>query len=99
MNLYFAKMTADYWCAKNKLQEEAKIAARAVDRMLVEESRLDEFIGNLFAAIEKLNQKHPRCNPLELQRFDGTVPINGTDKFFFIDGVFHIAIYQAKEDK
>ncbi len=99
MSMYFSKLTADYWCPKNKLQEEAKMIAHKADRKLVPETKLDEFIGNLYAAIEKLNQKYHRSVPLQLQRIDSPVPINDTDKFFFIDRVFHIAIYQIKEDK
>jgi hypothetical protein len=96
MSMYFFKTTEVNWRVKNKLQEEAQKIAHDVDRKLVKETKLDEFIEGLYGEIEKLNQKHYRCTPLQLQRFDSPIPINDYDKFFFIDGVFHIAIFKAK---
>ncbi len=96
MSMYFLKTTAVHWRVKNKLQEEAQKIAHEVDCKLVKETKLDEFIESLYDEIEMLNQKHIRCTPLQLQRFDSPIPINNYDKFFFIDGVFHIAIYKAK---
>ena len=93
MNLFFSKVTADHWCPKNKLQEEAQAAARDMDCILVPESKMKDFGDEVFRRIDELNKKYHRCNPLKLYKWK---PDRHED-CFMIDGVFTLSMYQVKE--
>ena len=93
MNQYFSKVTADYWCPKNKLQEEAQVTARDMDRILVPESEMEAFSIEIFTRIDQLNKKHHRCNPLKLYKWKPDS--NREEDCFMIDYVFHLSMYKV----
>lgn len=97
MNQYFFKVTSDYWMAHNRLQEEAKTVARKMDRILVTEKQLQNFIvGNLYMEIDKLNKKHCRCNPLKIE-IATSYTHSDSEETYIIPNVFHLTRYLVKE--
>jgi hypothetical protein len=96
MNQFFLKITADYWCAKNKLAEEAQQAAREFDRMLINESDIDIIINRLYVKIDFLNKKHSRCNPLKIEKASSYTH-KGEEDAYIIPNVFHLTKYLVKE--
>lgn len=93
MKQYFFKVTSDYWTAQNRLQEDAKKAARAIDRVVVPEHQLDEFVQrNIYEAITSLNIRHHRCKPLRIE-LASSFTHSGTEETYIIPGVFHLTRY------
>lgn len=95
MNQYFLKITADYWCPKNKLSEDAQHAGREFDRLLITEADTDIIINRLYAKIDFLNKKYSRCNPLKLETA-ASYTHSGTEESYIIPNVFHLTKYLVK---
>ena len=96
MKQYFFKVTSDYWQAQNRLQEDAKAVARAIDQILVPEHQLDQFTeDNLYEKITILNSKHHRCKPLRIE-VASNYTRSETEESFIIPGVFHLTRYLVK---
>lgn len=93
-NVYFTKVTADYWTAKNKLQQEVKEFARACERMILKPDAVKDWMAYLKSGVSKLNQQHKRCKPLRVEtdkdRQTGDIKV-------FIYGVSHLSVYAGKE--
>lgn len=93
-NLYFSKVTEDYWTSKNRVQEEAKQIARSMDRIILAESNIESFKKDFREQIERLNEKHNRCKNLNLNIWNSQ-GVNKTDIHITIPGVFKMTIYKA----
>jgi hypothetical protein len=92
MKQYFSKITANHWCAKNKLHAEANEVAQDMERRLVTADELSGFRQELYGKIEDLNKKYARCNPLKIETFKH----NDGDNSFYISGVFHLTMHFVK---
>lgn len=95
-NLFFVKVTNDYWTAKNKLQTEVKEFARACERMILQPNEVEEWLKYFQSGVSKINKAHKRCKPLQLQIEKKRQPVNG-DIHVYIYGVTHLTIYAGKE--
>ncbi len=92
--LYYSKITANHWCAKNKLHEEANEVGLDMERRIISESELAAFRDELTMRIDLLNQKYHRCNPLKIEE----TPQHTTDvdETLFISNVFHLTLHRVK---
>jgi hypothetical protein len=92
---YFSRITADHWCAKNKLEEAAHKLAQEMDRKILEEFEVLPFKKKFQAKIDALNQEYHRCKPL---RFSiGACHSNNGDISVWCDGVFSISLFLVKD--
>lgn len=92
-NLYFTKVTQDYWTAKNKLELEAKALMRKFERIMIKKSEKEAFIHGLKKSFDQLNQKYPRCKPLVI---DIWKPAKSTEIEIYISGVSQMKMYEVK---
>jgi hypothetical protein len=96
MKQYFFKVVSDYWTEQNRLQEEAKAVARAIDQIAVPEENMDYFLEhNLYFPINQLNAKHNRCKPLRIE-IASSYTHSETEETYIIPGVFHLTRYLIK---
>lgn len=94
-NVYFVKVTSDYWLAKNKLQKEAKEFARACERIVLKKSEVQDWIKYFQSGISKINHAHKRCKPLKvIVSFEKSI---SKDVSVYINGITHLKIYAGKE--
>jgi len=96
MNQYFSKVTADYWCPKNKLQEKAQEVARRFERKIILENHVDLFVSDLHLNISKLNGEYKRCNSLKIEESRAYTE-KDKDRCLVIPGVFHLTLYLIKD--
>ena len=96
MNQYFSKVTADHWCPKNKLQEEAQKVARNFERKIIHETMVDLFVAELNLNISGLNREYKRCNSLKIEESRAYTE-KDQDRCLVIPGVFHLTLYLVKE--
>ena len=54
---------------KNALHREVQTLAHSIDRILIDDTQLDQVIRNFRNGVVKLNQKHFRCTALEVKVF------------------------------
>jgi len=93
MKNYFSRITADHWCAKNKLEEAAHKVAKEMDRRLVPDWQVKAFKEEFKEKILKINNEHPRCKPVELL-IDADRMDRG-DINFYVSGVFQMSLFLA----
>jgi hypothetical protein len=95
MRLYFSRIVADHWCAKNKLQDAGHRLAKEMDRRIVTADQVLDFKAEFLDKVERLNREYPRCTPLFLSIIAN--PMDKGDIDFWIDGVFNMCLFLAKE--
>jgi hypothetical protein len=93
MKNYFSRITADHWCAKNKLEKAAHKAAKEMDRRLVPDWQVKAYKEEFKEKILKINNEHPRCKPVELLISAGYTDRGDID--FYISGVFQMSLFLA----
>lgn len=65
---YFAKITQDYWTLKNKVNEQARKAAKEIDSTLLNSAHdRSVYLLELKKKIDQVNDANPRCKPLFLE--------------------------------
>lgn len=99
---YFAKVHADYWTAKNKLEESWKEYCRSKDRVILNnEDERDAYVTNLYHKLNQLNEEHNRCKRLSWVKnphhYQGSKYVHDTDLFIGVNGVSLIVIWEANE--
>jgi hypothetical protein len=95
MKLYFSRIVANHWSAKNKLQEAAHGLAKEMDRRIITAGQVLDFKAEFIDKVERLNREYPRCTPLYLSIYANSM--NKDDIDFWVDGVFHMCLFLAKE--
>ncbi len=66
---YFAKVTDDYWTAKNKLQADVKERFKEQDRKILDdENELKCFLELMIQRVIAANDAHPRCKRLVMHK-------------------------------
>lgn len=95
MKMYFSRITADHWTAKNKLEKAAHELAKEMDRRLITEDKVLDFKVEFHDKIEKLNNEFNRCKPL---RFSiSTKEFAHGDYWIYCDGVFQMSLFLVKD--
>jgi hypothetical protein len=92
---YFSRITADHWCAKNKLEEAAKKLAYEMDRRLIRESEKVNFLREFDRRIKDLNAQFPRCKPLDYTHHKG-YESKWSEWWIYCNGVFHMSLIEVK---
>jgi hypothetical protein len=93
--IYFSRITADHWSARNNLDKAAHNLAREMDRRLLSENEIMDFRVELLDKMEKLNQEFHRCKPLRVSMHESH-SCNG-DYSIYCDGVFHMGLFLVKD--
>jgi len=101
---YFSRITADHWTAKNKLEAAAHLLAYEMDRKLIPDSDVKEFLELFQHEMNKLCQSFPRCKPLHFSWHVGYsfTEHDGRNKkwnelWIYYDGVFNMSLFEVKE--
>jgi hypothetical protein len=95
MKIYFSRITADHWCAKNNLEKAAHKLAREMDRRILTQDQVPAYKKEFQEKINKLNQEYHRCKPLELDIHSAYDDRGDID--FYISSVFNLCLFLAKE--
>jgi hypothetical protein len=98
MKLYFSRITADHWVAKNKLEAAAKKLAYEMDRQLVPENKIPVFKTDFQRKLSKLNEEHSRCKPLALDIWTPDDRNKFKDKAIYISSVVSMSLFEVNED-
>jgi hypothetical protein len=64
MKMYFSRIVADHWCAKNKSEEAAHKLAYELERRILKAGQVEAFKKEFLSNIDKIHAKYPRCKPL-----------------------------------
>jgi hypothetical protein len=94
-SVFFSRITADHWQAKNRLEEAAKLLAREKDRILVPENKVQDFLNEFEQKIKELDILHKRCKPLSFSWHRGYTK-GWTEWWIYCDGVFQMSLIEAK---
>jgi hypothetical protein len=94
MNIYFSRITADHWTAKNELHRKVNTLAHELDKRLIRGSELETFKADFFERVDVLNRLYPRCKPIQIQIHKDFR--DSEDYFVHCSGVFQMGIYLAK---
>lgn len=98
---YFAKITQDHWTLKNKVNTEARMVAKQMDRkLLMNPHERSVYLLNLQKMIDGVNRSNPRCKPVELNIHGehlGEIMAD-RDCFAYIPGNFHITIFYVHDN-
>ena len=97
MKIYFTKITADHWTAKNNLYKDAHKLAHDMDRRIMPEADLPSFKKEFQDCVDFLNLKYKRCKPLRFSINES--PMNDGDIYVYCDGVFQMGIFLAKSNE
>jgi hypothetical protein len=95
MKMYFSRIVADHWCAKNKSEEAAHKLAHEMERRILTIDQVKAYKEEFKARVNQINAAHSRCKPLNLSIKNGYD--NRGDIIFWMDGVFHLELILAKE--
>jgi hypothetical protein len=93
--IYFSRITADHWCAKNESQKEAHKLAHEMERRLITSDQVLDYKAEFIDKVSRINAAHPRCKPLHLSIEKSYSPM--ADISFWMDGVFHLELILAKQ--
>lgn len=100
MKLFFSRITADHWSAKNKLQEAAHKLAQEMDRKLISEAQVPDFNRDFIARIDALQREFPKCKPLAFSIMKPQDYGAGMEDYhIFCDGVFNMSLFLAKDKR
>jgi hypothetical protein len=94
MKMYFSRITADHWCAKNNLQKAAHKVAKEMDRRIVSSDQVADFKTEFNNKIDKLNAEFHGCKPVKL--YVENDHLDRGDINFYADGVFQMSLFLAK---
>lgn len=97
MKYYFTLIIQDYRAEKNKLETAAKEATREASQRIISENELKDFKKDFIQKIKDLNEKHPRCKPLNFWE-EKYQHFNKNDMSILIDGVCSLTFYPAKNE-
>ncbi len=92
---FFSHISADHWTAKNKLEEAAHNLAREMDRILVPEHKVQDFLIEFDNKMKELFRANPRCKPLEFSWHKGYVK-EYEEWWIYCDGVFQMSLIEVK---
>jgi len=93
---YFSRITADHWTAKNKLEAAAHQLAYEMDRKLIPDHNVKEFLKLFQDEMNKLCMSFPRCKPLHFSWNKGYNK-KWNEWWIYCDGVFHMSLFEVKE--
>jgi len=96
MKYYFTLISNDYRVDKNKLEAAAKKATRKASYRIISEKEILPFKKEFRDKIKKLNEKFPRCKPLEIS--SDRYHISNTKSYIWIEGVCCLDFYLAKNE-
>jgi len=95
---FFSHITADHWCAKNKLEAAAKELAYEMDRKLIRSSNLRNFFSEFNRRIKELEAQYNRCKPLDFHHHKGYTT-GWSEWWIYCNGVFQMSLIEVKEDE
>lgn len=95
MKMYFSRITADHWAAKNKLHKAANELAVEMDRRIIPEEKVLDYKVEFLDKFERLNQEFHKCKPLRIS-FENPEYAHG-DYWISCDGVFQMSLFLVKD--
>lgn len=96
MKYYFTLISNDYRAEKNKLETAAKEVTREASQRLVSETELKAFKKDFIQKIKDLNEKYPRCRPIDVYE---DKYVNYKNNFgIWVGEVCYLSIYPAKNE-
>lgn len=98
MKLYFSRVTADHWVAKNKLEAAAKSLAYELDRQLIPADKIPAFKAEIRQRLGKINEEHSRCKPLVLDMWTPRDEAKYPDIAVHVPYVFEMSLFVVNGD-
>lgn len=98
MKLYFSRITADHWVAKNKLEAAAKSLAYEMDRQLIPADKVPAFKAMIRQRLIKLNEEYSRCKPLVIDIWTPEDDMKYPDIAVLVPYVFHMSLFVVNGD-
>ena len=96
--VYFSRITADHWTAKNKLEAAAHELAYEMDRRLIPADKLSSYIKEFENRIHELESIHHRCKPLDFYFHRGYTR-RWSEWWIYCNGVFQMSLIEVKGDE
>lgn len=98
--IYFSRITAIHWTAKNNAQKQAKELAMEMDRHMVEEQVVKNWLQIFELKIYQINLDNPRCKPLKLDVWEKTSygHFMQKDISLCVSDVFQMELFEVKNN-